>query len=167
MSARTNLSFILGAEKKRYLQEQQDRGGRAAGFRARIGDLYRDDPDRFNALVFEALMEAATQKWEQQPRKRGPDLFSFGGIVVPEYLTRPVSGYATAEDVEDGEETEETFEKVDQQYATLQDWADDVNVKLRKHAESGAAVAKQARGVDIARRKAGNNMMVRLADIAD
>lgn len=167
MSARDGLSFMLGVEKKLYLEQQKEKGGTASGFRARIRDAYKTEKLKYDGLILDALMEAATKKWEAQPRKKGPDLFSFGNVVVPEYLTRPVSGYATGEDVEDGEEAEQAFEKVDQRYATVQDYADDVNVKLRKHAEAGAAVALQARGVDVARRKAGNNMMTRLADVAD
>lgn len=165
----SELSAYLGAEKKRFLVGAQEVGGKAKGFRRHVSELYNKDPGFFVRLTLDALMEAATKKWEAQPRKRGPDLFAIGGYPIPEYLTRP--SFEVRDDVEPDDEEEESeeeqFEKVDQQYATVNDLYADATIKLRKAAQSGAAAEQEMRAADDARRRARGNMAAYLRDITD
>jgi hypothetical protein len=159
----SELSAYLSGQKKQYLLGVEEHGGKAPGFRRHIGDKYTGDPEFFHALVLDALMEAATKKWQQQPRKRGPDLFSIGGYTIPEFLTRP----SMSMDTEPEEDDEDAYEKVDQQFATVNDLYADATIKLRKAAQSGAAAEQEMRAADDARRRARGNMAAYLRDITD
>jgi hypothetical protein len=75
------------------------------------------------------------------PRKKGPDLFSIAGYTIPEHLTRYASGFYSPEDDAE-EEDEEAYEKVDHDFATVNDLYDDATIKLRKAAQSSAAAKK-------------------------
>lgn len=161
----SELSIYLTAQKKLFLAGAKETGGRAKGFRRHIGEQYSDDKEFFNKLVLDALMEAATRKWEQQPRKHGPDLFSINGHPIPEFLTRPAFPIFEEEDA-DGDEIEE-FEKVDHEFATVNDLVADATIKLRKAAQSGAAAEEEMRTADVARRRARGNMAAYLKDLAD
>jgi hypothetical protein len=160
----SKLSAYLSGQKKQYLVDAEDHGGSADGFRKRIGEKYSDDPRFFGKLVYEALMEAATKKWEQQPRKRGPDLFAINGYAVPEFLTRQAF---PAGDTEPEEDDEDLYEKVDQQFATVNDLYADATIKLRKAAQSGAAAELEMKAADEARRRARGNMAAYLRDVTD
>ena len=133
--------------------------------RAAIEAAVRDahGPTKFAALQFQSLMEATNKNWQRQPRKRGPDLFSIGGLTIPEYLTRrifdkPIDGDAIEEDVD------ETFEKVDHDFATVRDLTDDALIKMRKAAQSSTAAEIEMKAADEARRRAKGNdaMLIRL-----
>lgn len=159
-----SLRELLQFEKTRYLLGRKEEGGTAEGFRQRIRRQYGRHPDKFDALVLDALMEAATKNWEAQPRKHGPDLFSVSGETIPEYLTRPAL-YVTGEDIETGDEVR--FEKVHQKYATANDYREDALIKMRKAAQSSAAAERQMRAVDEVFRRAKGKGNTPLQDIAD
>jgi hypothetical protein len=156
----SELTKHLSAQKEAYLHQREHHGGTAEGFRERIRALYASDPAYYNAKMLDALMEATTKKWEQEPRKRGPDLFSFNGYSIPEHLTRPVYG-------EEGDVDEKAFEKLHQQYASLQDLFDDATIKLRVGARSLSVAEEQMQAVDYGRRKARGDMRKLLRDIKD
>jgi hypothetical protein len=159
-----SLRELLQFEKTRYLQSRKEQGGTAEGFRQRVRRQYSRHPDKFDALVLDALMEAATKNWEAQPRKHGPDLFSISSDTVPEFLTRPAL-FVTGEDIET--EAESRFEKVHQKYATVNDYREDALIKMRKAAQSSAAAEKQMQAVDEALRRAKGKGSTPLQDIAD
>lgn len=159
-----SLRELLQFEKTRYLLSRKEEGGTAEGFRQRIRRQYGRYPDKFESLVLDALMEAATKNWEMQPRKHGPDLFSISDDIVPEYLTRPAM-FVTGEDIESGNEIR--FEKVHQKYATANDYREDALIKMRKAAQSSAAAERQMRAVDEAFRRAKGKGNTPLRDIAD
>jgi hypothetical protein len=159
----SELSIYLTAQKKQYLVGTKETGGRASGFRRHIGDRYSADPQYFGKMVLDALMEAATHKWEQQPRKSAPDLFAINGYEIPEFLTRPT---AVPSDDEDEDEAEQ-FEKVDHQFATVNDLYADATLKMRKAAQSSAAAEAEMRAADNARRRARGNLAAYLRDLAD
>jgi hypothetical protein len=164
----SELSMYLTAQKKQFLVGAAEAGGKAKAFRKYIGKLYSEDRDFFHKLTLDALMEAATKKWEQQPRKHGPDLFSINGYPIPEYLTR--AAFPTFDDPdeeEDEDEEAEQFEKVDHQFATVNDLVADATIKLRKAAQSGAAAEEEMKAADHARRRARGNMAAYLRDLAD
>lgn len=164
----SELSQYLTAQKKVFLVGTKEIGGKAKGFRRHIGQRYSDDREFFNKLVFDALMEAATKNWEQQPRKHGPDLFSINGHPIPEYLTRAAfPGFDDPDEEEDEDEEAEQFEKVDHQFATVNDLVADATIKLRKAAQSGAAAEEEMKAADVARRRARGNMTAYLRDLAD
>jgi hypothetical protein len=165
----SELSMYLTAQKKQFLVGAKEIGGKAKGFRRYIGQQYSDDKEFFNKLVLDALMEAATRKWEQQPRKQGPDLFSINGHPIPEFLTRAAfPGFDDPDEEEDEDEEEaEQFEKVDHQFATVNDLVADATIKLRKAAQSGAAAEEEMKAADVARRRARGNMTAYLRDLAD
>lgn len=161
----SGLSAYLAGQKKKFLLERKQAGGRAAAFREFVGQQYQTEPDYFLKMVLDALMEATTKAWERQPRRKGPDLFSVAGFTIPEFLTRPADGYVSAEDIED--DNEAAFEKVDHEFATVQDFLDDATIKMRKAAQSAAAAEREMKAVDAARRRARGNMSALLVDIAD
>jgi hypothetical protein len=161
----SELSKFLNGLKKSFLTEQGTTGGVRRGFREYVGKRYETDPDYFTKLALDACMQAANFVWQAQPRKRGPDLFSVAGYAVPEYLTRPVSGYIPVG--EDDDEHGDTFEKVDASFATVQDLIDDAMLHMRKAAQSSAAAERQMKAADVARRRAGNNLAAFIRDIAD
>jgi hypothetical protein len=161
-----SISALLTAEKHRYLDARKQKGGTAEGFRDRIRRQYSADPLKFNALMLDALMEAATRKWQQQPRKRGPDLFSIGGIIIPEILTRPSASFVTGQEIEEDSD-EELFEKVNQRFATANDLREDWMIKARKVAQAGAAAERLARAFDVAIGRARGNMAAFLSDLKD
>lgn len=160
-----SLRDYLGGEKKRYLEECKTFGGTADGFRERVRAQYAAGPDQFNKYVLDSLMEATTKRWQTPPRDTGSDLFSIGGLVIPEHLTRPSALFVTGEDVEDDEESR--FEKVDAAFATVNDLVDDATIKLRKAAQSSAAAERKMKAADEARRRARGNMSMLLSEIAD
>jgi hypothetical protein len=147
-------------QKKNFLLANKDLGGGVRAFRRHIEDRFSADRPYFAKLQFDALMESTTKAWERPARKVGPDLFSVAGYTIPEFLTRPASGYVDGDDVE---EDEEAFEKVDAQFATVQDLMYDAMIKLRKAAQA----EREMRAVDDARRLARGNMAMRLHDMAD
>lgn len=160
----SELSVYLTAQKKQYLVGAKETGGRPKGFRAHIGAQYAEQPAFFGKLVLDALMEAATRTWEQQPRKHGPDLFAINGYEIPEFLTRAA---AVQPDDDEDEDEAEQFEKVDHQFATVNDLYADATLKMRKAAQSSAAAEAEMKAADNARRRARGNLAAYLHDLAD
>jgi hypothetical protein len=161
-----SLSELLGIEKAKYLDECKQTGGTASGFRERIRKQYTKDPPKFNKLALDAWLEATTKKWQQQPRRRGPDLFSINGYAVPEFLTRvgqggPVDGQAIEND------TEEAFEKVSAKFATVNDLYQDATIGMRKAAQNSASAERKMQAADEARRRAKGKVTAFLKDLAD
>ncbi|HYM25283.1 MAG TPA: hypothetical protein VEU08_18830 [Vicinamibacterales bacterium] len=160
----SELTAYLNEQKRSFLLEQKQTGGKARAFRAYVGTKYQADPGFFVKLVLDAVMEAATKTWERQPRRRGPDLFAIAGYTIPEFLTGPAKGYIDADDPDDDAEV---YEKVAYEYATLQDLLDDAMIKFRKAAQASAAAEDAMKAVDEARRRARGDMTVFLLEIAD
>lgn len=164
----STLRGLLSIEKIKYLEAKQEHGGTAQGFRDRIRKQYEKDSVKFTGLILDALMEATTRNWQEPPRKHGPDLFS---IILPsresysiaEHLTRTVAAWYEGEDEND----ETKFEKVLAKFATITDFSEDAQIKMRKAAQSSAAAEQQMRAVDEARRRAKGRMDTLLRDIAD
>jgi hypothetical protein len=125
-----NLKGLMAIEKAKYLEQCAGKGGTAQGFRNRIEKQYEKDPRVFKSLLLEALFEAATKKWQAQPRKSGPDLFAFAGVAVPDVLTRPRAAYVNGDEIDEDEE--QKFEKVDSRFATVNDYREDAMIKIRK-----------------------------------
>lgn len=169
----SEMSAYLSNEKRNYLEATKQTGGTARGFRELIKRKYEADKDSFLKMALDATMEATTHVWQRAPRRVGPDLFSLAGYTIPEYLTRP--RYAVpdadddAEDTEDteDEEDEDSFEKVAQAYATVQDLVADATLKLRKAAQSATAAEREMKAADEALRRARGVRSALLADIAD
>jgi hypothetical protein len=161
-----SLSAFLEIERKKYLEQCQESGGTAQGYREHIVALSNNDPLRFKRWQFEALMEATTRKWQAPPRKHGPDLFSINREEIPEHLTRPASNF----DVDDKtieEDDENAFEKVDANFSTVNDLFQDALIKMRKAAQSGAAAERKMKLADEAKRRAKGKINIFLRDIAD
>lgn len=133
-----SLSELLAFEKDRYFNRCKENGGTAKGFRRHVTKEYERDKLKFDSLMFQGLMEASTRCWERPPRNRGPDLFAVDGDTVPEILTRKRKLF----DFEDDADEEETFEKVHQKYATVNDLYEDATIKMRKAAQAGASRRK-------------------------
>jgi hypothetical protein len=157
------LRRMLRIDRDTYLNEQKQSGGTAAGYRERIkekGDGYKD-------LLQEGLLISATAIWEEQPRRKGPDLFSIAGMAIPSRLTRlrirPEDEEAESEEPGD----EDKFEKVSTEFATAYDYEQDWIIHMRKSVEAAAAAAEQGRIVDEIRRRAKGKMDTPLRDIKD
>lgn len=157
------LRQLLKKEKTNYLDNREQQGGTAEGFRECMRAQYRRDPLRFNSLVLDALMESTTKCWQAQPRKHGKDLFSVAEVSIPEFLTRPIIPHISEEILDD----DEAFEKVSQKFATVSDLDKDLSVKLRKAAQSAAAANELAKALDEARRRAHGDDSTFLRDVAD
>jgi hypothetical protein len=148
-------SFL--AERTRYIESCGKEGGHAAGFREWIANVCEEDPRLY---PYEAMRnEAATKAWQAQPRRRGPDLFAVAGIAIPEFLTRRGRGFTDEDD--DG------FVKVAAQYATLQTYHEDAEIKILKAADATAAARLQYQNYEVMLRKAGGDWSVLLKDLAD
>jgi hypothetical protein len=156
------LSALLSAEKTRYIEKTQQEGGSAEGFRKRIRGQYSRDHLKFESLMLDALMEATTRAWEKPPRKRGPDLFSIAGVMVPEFLTRPAR-HVNGDELDD----EQLFEKISHKFATVRDLREDATVKMRKAAQSSAAAELEMKAADEALRRARGNENAFLHDLMD
>lgn len=156
------MSALLQAEKIRYIEKTQQDGGSAEGFRKRIRGQYSRNQLKYDSLMLDALMEAATRAWEKPPRKHGDDLFSIAGVVVPEFLTRPAR-HVTGDELED----EDLFQKVSYKFATVRDLYDDATVKLRKAAQSSAAAERLMKAADEALRRAKGKDTAFLHDVMD
>ena len=134
-------------------------------------NAYAQDETRFTSLVLDALMEATTRKWQEQPRHRGPDLCEINGFTVPEYLTRPTKAYfdaeppAVSDDADDADD--DRFNKVDKDFATVADLQDDALIKLRNAARAGTKANREMDAADEAMRRARGNASALLRDIAD
>lgn len=163
----SKLSAYLSAQKHLFIDGRQTAGGTANGFRSHIRQRYSADPLMFSSMMLDALMEATTKKWEQQPRRDGPDLFRIKGVVLPEFLTRPTQGHVPNPDAPDEGESEEHYEKVSQRYATIEDYYSDGMIKLRKAAQSSARAEQQMRNADEALRRAGGDQAAFLVNVAD
>ena len=155
------LSKYLRMERKLYLESCGESGGTAEGFRVHIRDLSIKEPKKFEVWKLDALMEATTKTWETQPRKHGDDLFSIAGIIIPEHLTRPSRNYET------GADAENEFEKVDSEFATVNDLREDAILHMRIAAQTAAAAEQQMETADEALKRAKGNLRKRLKDIAD
>jgi hypothetical protein len=164
-SKRAAFSFsrFLSEFKSRYIEGCKTTGATAKGFRTFIGKQYTSDRTKFDALVVDALMEAATRCWERQPRRRGPDLFSISGETLPEFFTRSRQNVGGADLFDD----EDGFEKVHQKFATVNDALEDATIGLRNAARASAAAEEKMRVVDEARKRAKGKMSAFLRDIAD
>lgn len=162
----SSLPELLKIEKAKYLKDAAERGGTAGGFRDWIRNEYVAEPEKFNALVPQALMEAATRTWQAQPRKHGPDLFSFaGGFWALESYTRPSSRYVGEDGIENDDE--ERFEKVSCWFATVDDAYEDATIKMHKAEQATAAAEDRMKAADAARAKAHGNRKTFLRDLAD
>lgn len=161
MTAAASLTALLTMLKDKYIESTEQEGGTAPGFREFVRKYYSRDKSKFIALVLDAIMEATTKKWEEQPRKTGPDLFSIADETIPEFLTRPAAHFV------DGDDDERTFEKVSFKFATVRDLHLDALIKMRKAAQSSAAAERMMRAADEARRRAGGRDDVLLKTIQD
>jgi hypothetical protein len=155
-----SLSRYLLEFRTRYLKDRKTSGGTAKGFRIYIGKQYETDRLKFDSLVLDALMEAATRSWERPARRSGPDLFAIAGSTLPEFFTRPKNDFPA----DDGEEG---FEKVHQEFANINDAHEDAIVGMRNAARASASAEEKMRVVDEARRRAKGKMTVLLRDIVD
>jgi len=152
----SSLNEFLKFAKKQYIVSRADKGGTAKGFRDYIAFMLQEDDGIGLAKkwAFAAFMEAASKTWEAQPRKRGPDLFATpGGFTFAESFTR-----RSAVDPDD-------FEKVDQQFATIQDVYYDAELKMAKAQESVAAADRQITAADEIKELAGGDTSIFLRDI--
>ena len=156
------LSSIMRREREVYLDMMGIKGGSAKGFRDWIARRHSEDPRLF---PIDALRdEAANKGWQSPPRERGHDLFSLGGVPIPEFLTRSQSGFPEGDDID---ETTDGFEKVSARFATVNDRFEDALIKMRKAAQSSAKAEKDMQQADEARRRARGDMSAFLKDIAD
>jgi hypothetical protein len=163
----SELSQHLKAEREGYLFAQKKGGGTAEGFRKRIADKAAREPDKYRAMIIDALMEATTKAWERPAKRRDPDLFCIGGVALPEFFTRPRTA-ADGEAIEEIEgEAESAFEKVHCDFATIADAYADATIKMRKAAQSSAAAEADMRQADEARRRARGRLDARLVDLLD
>jgi hypothetical protein len=156
---------VLNKQRAIYLEKCEEDGGTAGGFRDYIAKWQAKDPLLLEKWKFEALMEATTLAWQAPPKKRGDDLFSISDVEVHSHITRPIVEYANGEEIE--AEKEDAFEKVSCNFATIHDWFQEWQIKVRKAAQSSAAAEKQAKGIDEARKRAKGDMTVLLRDVAD
>lgn len=148
-------------ERAMYLDDAGTLGGSASGFRIWVATRSAEDPKLF---PYEGLRdEAATKAWEEQPRQKGPDLFSINGKTVPEYLTRPAKGFVDGEDLGDSDQ----FEKVAAKFATVADGIDDATIKLRQAARASAAAELDMQAAEAWRRKARGDVARFLRDLKD
>src|SRR5215475_4111832 len=139
MSKRTkSFNVHLDYLKAQYLDMCGPRGGDALGYRQYVQNALDARPDLIEQHRNELIANSANSSWRKQPRENGPDLFSIAGIACPEYLTRP-----TTDRLGEGDEHGDGFKKVSLHHATVNDLADDAQVKARKAAEAGAAAAKR------------------------
>jgi hypothetical protein len=149
-------------ERAEYIDRCGEAGGTAAGFREYIKHRAAADPRIFPV---DALRDAAaTKAWEAQPRKRGPDLFSINGVVIPEFLTRPKAGFIAGLD---DEADDDPYEKVGAAYATVNDLREDANIKMRNAIRVSAAAQERVQQADEAVRRARGALHLRIFDLAD
>lgn len=154
------LSTIMRAERSRYLDSRGEKGGDAEGFRLWVKERSDADPRLFS---LEALRdEAATKAWQTPPRNTGPDLFSIGGVEVPEFLTRSSAGL-DSDDLDD----DVSFEKVSAKFATVNDRFEDAIIKMRQAARASAAAERTMQQADECRRRARGDMSKFLRDLRD
>ena len=134
MSSGLTLSKFLDIEFTKYLDQRKEVGGNCSGFLSFVTEGMKDDPPKYLGFFYEAVREAAKRRWEKTPRQSGPDLFSINGETEPSHYTRLASRYVDGEELEN--KGEDGFEKVAQQYATINDMRDDALIKMRKAAQS-------------------------------
>lgn len=153
---------LMLIEKAKYLAFHGEKAGTASGFREWVKEAAATDPRLFPV---DALRdEAATKAWQTKPATTGGNLFSVAGINVPQFLTRHRKGFVESDVVDD---PEELFEKIDSRFATVDDYSEDVMIKLRNAARASAAAEKEAQHVDECLRLARFNRAARLRDLAD
>lgn len=164
--SRSELSVYLSKQKRIYIRSQETGGATAPGFRAYVEAQRAENPDFFAKLYMDALAISATKTWQNQPRKEGPDLFSVAGYTYAEHLTRMAAGYVPDPD-KPIDENDENFEKVDKDFATIQDAYDDAMIKMRAGAQTVARAERQMKATDMALRRARGNRGAKLADHKD
>src|SRR3954451_10451266 len=71
----SKLSAYLNGQKRAFIDSKGRAGGTADQFRGHVRQRYLADKLMFDSMMLDALMEATTKKWEQQPRREGADLF--------------------------------------------------------------------------------------------
>ena len=152
-----SLSMKLIAEKARYIESTGVEGGTASGFRRYMRGRYQERKDEYNVLVLDAIMESATKRWQAPARSVGPLLLIVAGESIREFVTRHA-----ADNVEG-----EKYEKVHYMFATVNDLDEDTEIHSRKAAQSLAAVERQRRQFEVARRRAGGNLKAFLRDLTD
>lgn len=143
-------------EKVAYVESCAGHHATAAGFRDWIKDRCATEPDLF---PYDKLRDdAATKEWQRGDPPGEEDLFSVAGVLIPRILT--VYAHTGFTDPSDDE-----FEKVSSNYATVYDYLDNARIKRHQAALSGAAADKLMDNFDIILKKAGGNMMARLKDL--
>lgn len=158
----SELDKKISALKIKYLEECGSEGGTNEGFRQYARAEYAREPEWFASRVLDGVVSAVNRNWSARPRKRGDDLFSIAGYVVPETLTRP--------SVEGGEidfDNERSFKKVHVRFATVQDLIDEGTIKTRKASQTKRAADELVSVGNEALRRAGGNRAALLKDVAD
>lgn len=155
----SRLTRLLREWKFDYTISKRENGGTASGYRQYADRRFLDNPSAVE--VREAICDIAKSVWEEQPRKKGPDLFEVAGFKIPEFLTRYSTTFFSAPD------DEEQFEKVHQKFATVNDLVDHSNIHLLKAAQASAAAAKEAEAAREALRRANGDRSKRLSDCQD
>jgi hypothetical protein len=149
---------LLREWKIDYTIAQEERGGTASGYRQYVDRRFLSDPGAVE--IREAVCDAAKGVWEEQSRKKGPDLFDVAGLTIPEFLTRYAKDFFAHPD-------EDQFEKVHQSFAVVSDLVDHSNIHLLKAAQASAAAAKEAEAAQEALRRAAGDRNKRLSDVQD
>jgi hypothetical protein len=160
------ISRLLAREKRKYIKGAEADAGNPQGFRDYIHALRDANPEYWEALMLQGLIGNANAAWAKPPRNQGPDLFSIGGFTYAEWLTRPAPGHVP-DGQTDIDENDENFEKVDQNFATIDDAYSDAMIKMRVAAQTSSRAERQMKATDLALRRAKGDRSARLADVAD
>jgi hypothetical protein len=164
-TSKNEVRALMQIELDKLLKKKGKAGASAADWRKHLSGLYHDDPATFEALTLQLLLEAGDKNWRKPPRVDGPDLFSVAGVTIASYLTRPISAYVDAKDVAD--ESQDQFQKVSVEFATIADAKDDMQIKMRKAAQSSAAAERLAQAVDEMVKRAKGKMSTLIKSVAD
>jgi hypothetical protein len=165
----SELSQYLKAERESYLYGEGATGGTAENFRKRIAKKAKEEPAKFEAMVLDAWMEASTRAWQKPPKRRDPDMFSIGGMALPEFFVRRrmPETWDEEDDSSDPEAMDQFLEKVHCDFATVADAYADATIKMRKAAQASAAAEEDMKLADLARRRSRGRLEARLVELVD
>src|SRR5580765_2215436 len=152
---------MLLAEKARYLAAQKEKGGTAPGYREFVRKQYGVEPEKYDGLLLEMLMESAKRAWERPARFHPDSLFVVKGIVLPEFITRPSTK------LYDAGEDDDQFEKVDTDFTTVGDIYAYGTLQFRLAAQSTARAETTMKAADEARRRASGDLNAYMRDLFD
>lgn len=162
---KSELNTTLQKIKRAYLIETAaatGEGGNSKTYRQRVQKDFADNPNQYDQHYARMLDKAAGAVWvtDHVSMPGQPDLLSINGRVLGQYINYPNPNAEEAEG-------ENEFVKIPTESARITHHREQCIMKLRKAADAGTVAQEDMKDSDEMVRRAGGDMMTKIADVSD